>query len=257
MSLILAITYLMLGTALYFFQEKLLFLSTELEEDYQYKFENAFEELNFYPEERVVINALLFKSESPRGVILYSHGNAGDLSRWGQIASELLQFNYDVLVWDYRGYGKSVGPRSEQGFYQDIEFLYDRLNEDYTSDQIIIYGRSLGTGVSSYLAAQRPCKQLILETPFYSITDVAKHRFPIFPVETLMTYKFPSYEYLPSVNAPITIFHGTDDAVVPYKSAKNLSATGERINLITIEGAGHNDLADFDKFRSARAKLFQ
>lgn len=250
--------YIVIGSALYLFQEKLLFLPTQLEESYTYQFDLPFEELDFIPEEGVRLNALYFRSEQPRGVILYSHGNAGDLSRWGAIASRFVKYNYDVLVWDYRSYGKSKGPRSEIAFYNDAEHIYDFLLTKYNAEEIIIYGRSLGTGISTYLASNKQCQQLILETPYYSIVDVAQYRFPIFPVEKLMSYKFPSYKYLPDVNAPVTIIHGTDDSVVPYKSAQKLATVKtDGLEFITIEGGDHNNLVDFTGFHEALDKALK
>ena len=166
----------------------------------------------------------ILKRKNPKGVMLYFHGNAGDLSRWGTIAEYFVAKHYDVLVMDYRTYGKSTGKLSEQTFYDDAQFCYDYLLKSYSENEITIYGRSLGTGISTFLASKNKPKQLILETPYYSILDVAKQRFPIFPVSSLLKYKFPSHEFIKKVNCPITIFHGTEDAVVPYTSAEKLKA---------------------------------
>jgi len=247
--------YLMLGAALYSFEERLLFHPTELDTSYIYEFDSDFEELNFQPEPEVVINALHFKIKNPKGIILYSHGNAGDLSRWGRIASAFTSYGYEVLVWDYRTYGKSKGKLSEAAINSDAQCVYDYVNSIYPAESIVLYGRSLGTGVSSYLASHNPSQQLILETPFYSITDVAKYRFPIFPVERLMRYKFPTYAYLAKVKCPITVIHGTEDRVVPYESAQKLKVLGlNNLRLVTVPGGAHNNLVDFALFHDAITK---
>ncbi|WP_298900168.1 alpha/beta fold hydrolase [uncultured Psychroserpens sp.] len=247
---VVVLIYVMIGASLHFLQEKILFLPTVLEQDYQYEFDYPFEELFLKPEEGVSLNAIHFKVENPKGVILYFHGNAGDLSRWGAIAEYFVAKHYDVLIIDYRTYGKSKGKLSEEAFYRDAQYCYDYLLNDYSEDDIVIYGRSLGTGVATYLASKNKPKQLILETPYYSILDVAKHRFPIFPVSTLLKYKFPSNEFIVDVSCPITIFHGTDDAVVPYSSAEKLNTVApSQTNFITIKGGGHNNLEDFDKYQ--------
>ncbi|MEM1001659.1 MAG: alpha/beta fold hydrolase [Bacteroidota bacterium] len=244
--------YVMIGSALFFFQERMIFLPSVLSEDYVYKFDVPFEELHFSPEPGVKINALHFKTETPKGVVFYSHGNAGDLSRWGNIASELTNYGYDVLVWDYRTYGKSVGTISEEAFYQDAQFIFDHLSNQFERKNIVLYGRSLGTGVASYLASKNKVQQLILETPYYSIADVAKHRFPFFPVQKLLKYKFPNYQFLPRVKIPMTILHGTDDAVIPIESPLKLKKLGlNNLKFITINGGSHNNLADFDGFHEA------
>lgn len=241
--------YVMIGSALYFFQEKLMFLPTTLKQEYQYQFDYRFEELFFETEKGAIINALHFKAEQSKGVILYFHGNAGDLSRWGKITSYFVEKSYDVLVMDYRTYGKSTGKLTEAAFYKDAQYCYDYLLKQYPEHDINLYGRSLGTGLASYLASKNQPKQLILETPYYSILDVAKHRFPIFPVEPLLKYKFPTYKYLLKTTCPITILHGTDDKVVPYSSGKKLSELGiGNLDFITIEGGDHNNLVEFETY---------
>lgn len=251
--------YIMIGTSLYLLQEKLLFHPTVLAQDYKYSFKYPFEELFLETEDDAVINALHFKAEASKGVILYFHGNAGDLSRWGIITEYFVAKGYDVLVMDYRTYGKSIGKLSETAMYNDAQMCFDYLKKSYTEDNITIYGRSLGTGITTKLAAENNPKQIVLETPYYSIVDVAKSRFPIVPVKYLMHYKFLSYNYFNKVNCPVTIFHGTDDLVVPYESAQKLFDTknpGQSISFITIENGGHNNLIDFEAYHQRIDQIF-
>lgn len=255
----LLVLYIMIGASLYFLQEKILFLPTTLAQDYNYQFSASFEELFFKTAEDVSINAIHFKTENPKGVLLYFHGNAGDLSRWGIVGEHFVSLNYDVLIMDYRTYGKSTGKLSEQGFYDDAEFCYNYLLESYSEEDIVLYGRSLGTGIATYLASKHQPRQLILETPYYSILDVAKHRFPIFPVKKLLKYEFPSNEFITNVNCPITMFHGTDDSVIPYSSAQKLNSVAPQNNTLftTIEGGSHNNLISFEKYKEGvKALLF-
>tara|TARA_R110002124_G_scaffold129985_2_gene291742 strand:- start:3047 stop:3868 length:822 start_codon:yes stop_codon:yes gene_type:complete len=243
--------YVMIGSALYFFQKKLLFLPTTLEQNYQYQFDYPFEELFLKTEDNATINALHFKVNNPKGVILYFHGNAGDLSRWGKITEYFVAMQYDVLVMDYRTYGKSTGKLSEQAFYKDAQFCYDYLLKHYSEKEITLYGRSLGTGIASYLVSKNQPRQLILETPYYSILDIAKQRFPMFPVNQLLKYNFPTFQYLPKAKCPITIIHGTDDSIVPYSSGKKLSELGlDNLKFITIEGGSHNDLINYEAYEN-------
>jgi pimeloyl-ACP methyl ester carboxylesterase len=248
--------YVMIGSVLYFFQEKLLFLPTTLEQDYQYQFNYPFEELFLETEKNTTINALHFKAENSKGVILYFHGNAGDLSRWGKITEYFVEKHYDVLVMDYRTYGKSKGKLSEAAFYKDAQYCYDYLLKHYPENEITLYGRSLGTGIASYIASKNNPKQLILETPYYSILDVARDRFPMFPISKLLKYHFPTYQFLPKAKCPITIIHGTDDNLVPYVSGKKLSELNIRtLDFITIEGGNHNNLIEFEAYHFAIDKV--
>lgn len=242
--------YIMVGSLLYFLQEKLLFLPTVLEQNYAFNFSYPFEELFLKTDDDALINALHFKVDNPKGVILYFHGNAGDLSRWGKITEYFAEKQYDVLVMDYRTYGKSTGTLSEKALYNDAQYCYNYLKEQYNENEISLYGRSLGTGIATYLASKNNPKQLILETPYYSMVDVGESRFPIFPIKKLLKYKFPTNKFIKEVTCPITMFHGTDDAVVPYKSAEKLFKVSPKTltTFITIEGGAHGNLKEFDLY---------
>ncbi len=234
-----------------------MFLPTTLPQDHIFTFDHPFEEHFLKTGDGAVINTLHFKATNPVGTIFYLHGNAGDLQRWGTIVSYLVDLNYDVYIIDYRTYGKSIGDLSEKAMYADAQRTYDHLKEMVPEENIIIYGRSLGTGMATYLASENKPSKLILETPYYSIADVAKHRFPIFPVSRLLKYKFPSNEFIKEVNCETIIFHGTDDLVVPYSSGEKLFEVSDKqkTTFITIEGGTHNDLVTFDNYND-QLKLF-
>lgn len=246
----LIIIYVMISTSLYLLQEKLIFLPTPLAQEFVFGFEHNFEEVFLTAKDSAVINALHFKVERPKGVVLYFHGNAGNLSRWGEITGVFVEHDYDVFVMDYRTYGKSAGDLSEEALYSDAQLCFDYVRQFYEPSDISIYGRSLGTGMATHLASQNNAKQLILETPFYSLPDVAKHRFPVFPVKKLMNYQFPSHEYIKRVDYPITIFHGTGDKVIPYVSGERLfeSISHNKKTFVTVKNGGHNNLIDFASY---------
>ena len=249
--------YIMVGTLLYFLQEKMLFHPTVLSQDFKFEFSHPFEELFLKTDDGAVINAIHFKTENPKGVILYFHGNAGDLSRWGIIAEFFVEKQYDVLVMDYRTFGKSTGALNEKAFYKDATYCYNYLKEEYGEHDITVYGRSLGTALATYIASRNKPKHLILETPYYSIGDVAQFRFPIFPTKYLLKYKFPSYQFIQKVECPISIFHGTEDHVVPFSSGKKLfeMAPKHHKEFIIIEGGNHNNLIDFTLYHNQIKKL--
>ncbi len=242
----------MLVSTLYFIQEKILFLPTVLEQGYRFQFNHSFEEINIKTEDSAILNAIHFKVDQPKGVILYFHGNAGNLSRWGTIAEFFVERGFDVLIMDYRTYGKSTGKLNEDVFYKDADLFYKYVKDRYNENDITLYGRSLGTAIATYLASKNKPKQLVLETPYYSMIDVGESRFPIFPVSKLLKYKFPTYQFIKSVRCPITMFHGTKDQIVPYASAKKLFelAPKPQAVFITIEGGFHNDLLNYDAYKN-------
>lgn len=248
--IVLASLYLIIGAALYFLQEKMLFMPDSLPQDYVYSFPGNFEEINLKANDGAVLNALHFKVDNPKGVILYFHGNAGELSRWGIVVQNFVEIQYDVLVMDYRGYGKSTGKLSESALYNDAQLFYDYLLNNYSDEDIVTYGRSLGTTFATYVAAKNNPKQLILEAPFFSIDKVASQRFPIFPARWFLKYHFPTYKYLKEVSSPITIFHGTDDFVIDYSNSEQLSTikTKGKLTLVTIPGGTHNNLVDYEVY---------
>jgi fermentation-respiration switch protein FrsA (DUF1100 family) len=147
---------------------------------------------------------------------------------------------------DYPGYGKSIGEVSEKMFYEEALQVYKLARAKYQPSQIIIYGKSLGTGVAAQLASIRDCKRLILETPYYSGISLVRPYLFMYPLGSLMHFKMPTNTYLPKVTAPVTIFHGTSDGLIPYRNAsrlKELLKPGDEF--ITIEGGTHNDLGNY------------
>ena len=130
------------------------------------------------------IHALLLKTERPRGVVLYFHGNAGSLRTWGDIAPEFTSRGYDILIPDYRGFGKSTGQlRDEAMLLQDGMAAYAHLARHYPEGRIVVYGRSIGTGIAAYIARTERPGMLMLESPYFDL--IPYWRFiitPMFPL---------------------------------------------------------------------------
>lgn len=240
-----------------YFQEKVVFLPVTLARDYQYEFDSDFEEYFWKTKYDGVINTLHFKIKNPKGVIVYYHGNADNLDRWGKIASQLTQFGFDVLVMDYRGYGKSSGPRNEKYLYSDAQYCYNYAKQKYGEENTVVYGRSLGGAFAIKIAAENKPKVVILEAAFYNIQDIVNRWLPkkvTDRVSPTMTYHFLSNENILKVQVPLYHFHGTKDNVVPLKSGKKLfdifSRTQPNITkkFIEISGGNHDDLNNYDVF---------
>lgn len=246
--LILSLSFVMF----YMFQEKLIFLPTKLTQDYTYSFNTSFEEVFLDSPDGARLNALHFHAEHPKGLILYFHGNAGDLSRWGEIAQSFVLMGYDVLIMDYRTYGKSTGILSEPALHSDAQLFYDYALKKCSERDVLVYGRSLGASIATKVASNNNPKKLLLETPFYNLSDVAQERFPFLPLKYMLNYKFTSNEYIQQVKAPIRIFHGTADKVVSYESGKKLFEVipiTDKV-LYTIENGQHNDLSDYEVYQN-------
>lgn len=235
---------------IYFIQEKLIFLPTRLPDNYQYQFDVPFEELNLDSEDGARLNAIHFKCQEPKGVILYFHGNAGNLARWGEITQSFTEFNYDLVIMDYRSYGKSKGRLSESALYEDGQLFYDYVIRQYKEEEVILYGRSLGTGIATRLASQNNPGKIILETPYYSLKDIGQKKFPYLPVKWLLKYEFNSYEYVQNISCPIVVFHGSNDEVIPLESGKKLfeSIPNSDKEFYLVQGGRHNNLASFETY---------
>ena len=232
------------------FQEKLIFYPTKLESDYKFTFDQNFEEINIKTTDNKLLNAILFKADSSKGVIYYLHGNAGALNSWGNVAKTFTNLNYDVFMLDYRGFGKSEGRINGQTqIFQDIQTAYDKLKNIYSEDKIIVLGFSIGTGLAAKVASTNKPRLLILQAPYYSLIDLKKHIFPIIPT-FILKYKFETNVYIKSCKMPIVIFHGNQDEVIYYGSSLKLQKEFKTQDiLITLAGQGHNGIEDNPEYR--------
>jgi hypothetical protein len=234
--------YLAGGILLYFIQDLLMFHPKSLPADYRFTFAQPFEEINLAMGDRN-LNVIQFKRDAPKGLILYFHGNMDNVERYASLVPALTALGYEVWMPDYPGYGKSTGKRTEETLYRDAAEVYAMAIKKFGPGQIVIWGRSIGTGVASQLASVNKCGMLILETPYHSMRALAKDYFPIYPVLPLLKYSLPVSEYVKKVQAPVYIFHGTEDEVVPYAQARRIKKENPPAHLVTFEGGHHNDLA--------------
>ncbi|MDX2250025.1 MAG: alpha/beta fold hydrolase [Bacteroidia bacterium] len=238
------------------FLDFFLFHPTKLSREHVFSFPVPFTEYFLKTPDGAEINVLWFHSPQPRGLILYFHGNADDLSRWGKMAEDFLHLNYDVMMMDYRGFGKSTGKLSESILHADGKIFYNHALQHFPAEKIVIYGRSLGTGIATRLAAEVPSAQLILETPFYNLPELLLRYIPFIGSKIPWAYQFRSDEYIQQVKVPLTIFHGTEDEVVPYKEGKKFEALlGERVRFVTLHGGKHKNLSEYPLYHEVLAEV--
>jgi len=237
--------YFIVCLLLFFFQEKLIFFPQKLEKGYKFSFDQKFEEIDIKTKDNTSLNGILFKAGSTKGLIFYLHGNAGSVQSWGGVAKTYTDLNYDVFMLDYRGYGKSEGSIDGQSlFFQDIQDAYGELKKKYTEDKIIVLGYSIGTGPAAKVASMNNPALLILQAPYYSLTDMMRHTYPIIPT-FILKYKFKTNDYIKSCKMPIVIFHGDQDEVVYYGSSLKLhNEFKKQDTLITLTGQGHNGITE-------------
>jgi uncharacterized protein len=241
--------YALIGILLWTFQDKLFFQSTPLPQDYQFNFTEPHRELLIPLNEKDKLSIVEFYPKDTlhsRGVVLYFHGNRENITHYAKFVPSFTKHGYEVWMMDYPGFGKSTGEPTEQRFYSDALLLYKMAYQKFSVDSIIFYGKSLGTGVATELASHAGGKRLILETPYYSLPSLASAHVPMYPASTMVNYKFPVHEYLPYVQIPVSIFHGTDDDVIPYSNSAQLKTLLKPADeFITIQNGNHNDLSSF------------
>jgi pimeloyl-ACP methyl ester carboxylesterase len=245
------VVYFVVCVALYRSQEHMIFFPERLSPEHRFSFPNAFREITWQVD-GATLHALHFTVDQPKGAILYLHGNAGSLRSWGHVASDFTERGYDVLIPDYRGYGKSTGTLThERMLLEDALVAYTYLREHYADRDIIMYGRSLGTGIATYVASIHAPSMLVLETPYVSMKELALRQFPFVP-SMLLKYPLHTDRWISDVACPVYLLHGTRDEVIPYDSSERLlPLIRSEHQLFTIPGGGHNNLVTFPEYRAA------
>lgn len=249
--------YFAISIALYYLQEYFLFKPEKLPKDFQFLYENqVVEEYNLETRDGATINGLHFKVEKPSGVVLYLKGNSKSIKGWGKFAVDFTRNNYDVIMVDYRGFGKSTGKRSQKAIKRDLQFVYEKIKERVSEKYIILYGRSLGSGFATKLASMNNPKLLILDAPYYSLTNVTGRYMPFMPLSLIIRYPMPTYKWLKYVNCPIRIIHGTRDKLIPFKSSVKLSQIKpKQTRLYPVIGGGHKNMNTFEEYHKILGEI--
>tara|TARA_Y100000588_G_scaffold53661_1_gene50674 strand:- start:1922 stop:2689 length:768 start_codon:yes stop_codon:yes gene_type:complete len=204
-----------------------------------------YENVKFTAKDNTKLHGWFFPpNSSDNPVILWAHGNAGNISH--RIENILLMRKFldvGIFIFDYRGYGLSEGKPNEKGLYSDMEGAYLWLANRISENRIVLFGRSLGAAVATKLSIEKTSSQsLILESPFENTIEMGKKIFPFLPLGWLIKQKYDTKAIIHSVKIPLLILHGDKDTIVPFQQGKNLFdfASGPK-QFFKIKGAGHND----------------
>lgn len=210
------------------------------------------EDLFLYPPEaKINVQKFDTTADSSKGTVFYLHGNRGniELCRWE--IEPFLNAGYDVWTMDYRRFGKSTGSPSKAALLADAQLAYKRIREQHDDEDIIVWGRSFGSGIAAYVASVNSPKILVLETPYWSLPDAVRHSHP-YLLPFLFRYDLPTNEYLGYVDCPVHLIHGNKDEKIYFQSSKRLEKRClERemeVLFHPIENGQHNlrPKADFD-----------
>jgi hypothetical protein len=178
--------------------------------------------------------------------VVYFHGNGGNLSIWSDTLVGLSRQRYDVIAFDYRGYGLSTGRPSEDGLYRDVDAVIELARERLRRGDLplVYWGRSLGTTMAAYAAAARVPDGIVLEAGFPSMRAVLETNPVLWLLSWLSSYRFPTARWMASVRSPALVLHGDADSVIPYRLGQRLfDAVPGPKRFVTIPGGDHNDAA--------------
>ena len=204
-----------------------------------------FEDVNLVAEDGVAIHGWFLPVEGSRFTVLVCHGNAGNIShRLDRALLMHAKLKTNVLLFDYRGYGRSQGTPDEEGTYRDGRAAYRYLVRDrgIAPENLIVFGESLGAAVALQVALDAPCRALVLEAPFASIADMARNVLPFWPLGSLLRTRYDNLAKVGRLKVPLLVLHGERDRTVPLSQGRRLfEAAPPPKHFYAIPGAEHND----------------
>ncbi len=235
---------------MFVFQRNLMYAPSSLSEG-QLAHSGPFKVLEIQTGAGLLLRSWRSDGDPSKKTFLFFHGNAGNAADRMSMMQMLFQAGHTVVLAEYRGYGDNPGTPTEDKLMGDAQLLIDELlNQGLEVSDIILMGRSLGTGVATYLAAEYDVAALVLISPFSTMVDVAGEHYPYFPVSLLIRDRFDNLAKIKNVTAPLLIFHGEEDQIVPLPYGLKLyeAAEGQK-EFIRLPGWGHND-PDMDQINA-------
>ena len=238
--------FVLLSLALYLLQDKMVFLAnmpgralTASPDDMELEYANV--SLATSDGER--LHGWYVPAPARRGVILFFHGNAGNISHRLDSIGIFHQLGMDTLIIDYRGYGQSSGKASEKGTYLDAQAAWNYLVDErgIPAGEIIIFGRSLGGAVGAWLGAQHTPAAVIIESSFTSGVDMARRLYPFLPAGLITRLRYPVVEYASRLNCPVLVVHSRDDEIIPFDMGRSIYArVRQRKSFLELRGDHNN-----------------
>ena len=257
------VTYASLLAFLWWRQESLMFFPAPLPAGYPLASEPDIRE-HTVAVPGAQLSVLQLKLPEPKGVVFFLHGNAGNLAGWFSNARFYRDANFDLVMPDYRGYGKSTGAiAGAQQLRADVRAVWDAFAPQYRDKRIVLYGRSLGTALAADLAEQlstegRPPHLTVLMSPYSSLRELTAEVYPWVP-GALLRYPLDTGSHLPGIAGPVLLVHGDADTLIALRHSRRLQQVLPSAQVLVVPGAGHNDLHDFplyrDEFRRALDRL--
>lgn len=239
--------YFLMGVLLYANQRSQIYFSVpalEIHDDESHEIRNL----------DILLKGWVLNQGNPNAII-YFGGNAENVGYNIPQFRELFS-DYTVYLFNYRGYGGSEGEPTESGLYEDALYIYDEVKSNHNNISVI--GRSLGSGVATYLASVRDVEKLVLITPYDSIRKIAQQIFWMYPMSLLLKDQYDSYLNVENIKADTLIMIAENDGIIPRESSDNLAAmfTENQLSVIVLKGATHNSISNHEEFPSALDEFF-
>lgn len=212
----------------------------------------AYEDVAIKTGDNLMLSAWYFPAPEPRHLMMYCHGNAGDIRDWAHAMPPFLEMGCSMLLFDYRGYGRSQGKPSEAGLYLDGEAVWGWVEERAEEEGVtaVIMGKSLGSAIAIHAATQTPPAALILDSAFTSMREIAVSVTPWLP-DTMLPELYESLNKVPKLTCPTLVVHGRNDTLVPLPHGEQLYQAMTCAKTISIiDGADHNNLTHFPEYHT-------
>jgi len=235
--------YVAIAALMYIFQSRLLFFPRREIVWTPGTVGLRYEDVMFTAPDGPQLHGWFVPSEGSRGVILFCHGNGGNISYLVESLQLFHRLGFSTFAFDYRGYGRSEGSPSEDGTYSDAQGALQYLTEEkkIAPADITLVGRSLGGAVAAWLATTTTPRALILESSFTSLPDIAADAYPMFPARVLSRFRYATIDYLQDVHCPVLVVHSTDDEIIPFEHGQRLFASAKNPKRFLEISGGHNE----------------
>jgi len=240
------LAYAAIVAFVYFFQEGLIFHPAPLSPDHKFTIPDV-QEVKV-PVAGAELSALHLQLPDPKGVVFFLHGNGGNLQTWLTNVDFYRRVNYDLFIIDYRGYGKSSGKiESEEQLHEDMRIAWNKISPLYIGKKLVVYGRSLGTGLAAKLASDVQPDLTVLVSPFESLKAMGDAHYPWLP-GLANRYPMRSDQWITKIKGPVIIQHGDLDTLIGLSHGEKLKRLRADTELVVVTGAGHNDIHNFPKY---------
>lgn len=251
------IIVLVISIVIRLIQDRIIFHPEIISIDDSFNFSNEFEEIFLEARDGVSLNGVWFKLNNPKGIVLYFHNHSGNIKHCSNSVFIFNELNYDVLVMDFRGFGKSGGSFNEEMMYEDAQLWYNYVKQYYDEDQIVLYGRGLGATFATYVASKNNPGFLCLEMPMYDLLYTSKFHYPFLPLKFILKYKLSTAQYFVEVNCKKYLFHGKQDELIPYTNSEKLyNLSKENSELYILPEVNHYNMGSNATYLSKLEEIF-